>query len=57
MALGIALVAAQPDVMLIVLAYSYLASGLIGFAWTRYRRSDVDPPEDAGHEDGEDDAH
>jgi CDP-diacylglycerol---serine O-phosphatidyltransferase len=37
-ALGIALVAAQPEYTLIALAYCYLASGLVGLAWTKLRR-------------------
>jgi len=47
LALGIALVAAQPEVMLIVLAYTYLVSGIIGLAWTRLRRRpEHEQPED-----------
>jgi CDP-diacylglycerol---serine O-phosphatidyltransferase len=38
MALGLALLAAQPDIVLIVLAYTYLASAFIGMIWTRLRR-------------------
>ena len=37
-ALGIALIAAQPEYTLIALAYGYLASGVIGLVWTRVRR-------------------
>jgi CDP-diacylglycerol---serine O-phosphatidyltransferase len=37
-ALGLALLAAQPDIVLIVLAYTYLASAFIGMIWTRLRR-------------------
>src|SRR6185503_12236285 len=47
LAFGIALVAAQPEIMLIVLAYTYLVSGVIGLAWTRLRRR----PEQEPHED------
>jgi CDP-diacylglycerol---serine O-phosphatidyltransferase len=46
-ALGIALVAAQPEYLLVMMAYSYLASGIIGTAWTRLRRrtdTDQDDP-------------
>ncbi len=44
-AVGMVLLAARPDVFLVVLAYSYLASGLIGAMWSRVRRR---PP---GHEE------
>ena len=44
-ALGIALLAAQPQLFLLVLAYLYLASAFIGMAWTRVRRR----PLQAGH--------
>jgi CDP-diacylglycerol---serine O-phosphatidyltransferase len=37
-ALGLALLAAQPQIFLVVLAYLYLASAFIGMAWTRLRR-------------------
>ncbi len=38
LALGIAVLAAQPEYLLVVLAYSYLASGLIAWAWSRIHR-------------------
>jgi CDP-diacylglycerol--serine O-phosphatidyltransferase len=42
-ALGIALVAAQPEFMLVLMAYTYLASGFVGMAWNRlHRRPDLD---------------
>jgi CDP-diacylglycerol---serine O-phosphatidyltransferase len=56
-AAGLALLAAQPDLFLVVLAYTYLVSGLIAWAWSRVRRrpavpehtdnqtTDVAPPE------------
>jgi CDP-diacylglycerol---serine O-phosphatidyltransferase len=48
-ALGLAIVAVQPALLLVALAYGYLASGLIGFAWSRMRRrpadNDAPPPE------------
>ena len=47
-AIGIALLAAQPDIFLVVLAYSYLVSGLIGWAWNRARRRGHDEQ----HSDG-----
>jgi CDP-diacylglycerol--serine O-phosphatidyltransferase len=37
-ALGLVLVAAEPQYSLVALAYTYLASGFIGFAWTRLHR-------------------
>src|SRR5687767_7283248 len=45
-AVGLAALAANPEVVLVVAAYSYLASGFIGLAWTRLRRKPLppDPP-------------
>jgi hypothetical protein len=45
-ALGLAALAAQPEIVLVVAAYGYLASSFIGFAWTRIRRKPVaaEPP-------------
>jgi len=37
-ALGFVLLAAQPQALLVALAYCYLVSALIGMAWTRLRR-------------------
>ena len=37
-ALGLAALAARPEEVLIVAAYTYLASAFIGMAWTRLRR-------------------
>jgi len=37
-ALGLALVWATPEVTLVAMAYTYLASAFIGMAWTRLRR-------------------
>ena len=37
-ALGLAALAARPEEVLLVAAYSYLASAFIGLAWTRLRR-------------------
>jgi CDP-diacylglycerol--serine O-phosphatidyltransferase len=37
-AFALVLVAAQPDILLVVLAYTYLVSGLIAWAWSRIRR-------------------
>jgi CDP-diacylglycerol--serine O-phosphatidyltransferase len=45
----IAAIAAEPRVALVALAYTYLLSGLFGFAWTRLRRRS-DPVEDAAEE-------
>ena len=54
-ALGMVLVAAQPEIMLIALAYTYLASGVVAFVWSKLRRrgdagdhDDVDSPERSG---------
>jgi CDP-diacylglycerol--serine O-phosphatidyltransferase len=42
LALGIVLVAAQPEYTLLALAYTYMASGIVGLAWTRlHRRPDA----------------
>jgi CDP-diacylglycerol--serine O-phosphatidyltransferase len=38
MALGLALLAAQPEIVLVVMAYTYLASAFIGMAWNRFRK-------------------
>jgi CDP-diacylglycerol--serine O-phosphatidyltransferase len=37
-ALGLVLVAAEPQYSLLTLAYAYMASGFIGYAWTRLHR-------------------
>jgi CDP-diacylglycerol--serine O-phosphatidyltransferase len=37
-ALGLVLLAAEPQYVLVAMAYTYLASGFIGFAWTRWHR-------------------
>lgn len=42
-AIVIASIAAEPRVALVALAYAYLLSGLLGFAWTRHRRSEPAP--------------
>jgi CDP-diacylglycerol--serine O-phosphatidyltransferase len=44
---GIALIAMEPRVVLVVLAYSYLASAFIGMAITRVRRRGERPGHDA----------
>ncbi len=43
LALGLAVLAAQPEIALIVLAYTYLASGLVGFVWSRFQRRGPEP--------------
>jgi CDP-diacylglycerol--serine O-phosphatidyltransferase len=43
-ALGLALVLANPEIALVAMAYAYLASGFIGLVWNRLRRRH---PEDA----------
>ena len=42
LALGLAVLAAQPEILLVVLAYGYLASGFVGFALSRVRRRPMD---------------
>ena len=37
-AIGLALLAAEPQYVLVAMAYTYLASGFIGYAWTRLHR-------------------
>jgi CDP-diacylglycerol---serine O-phosphatidyltransferase len=37
-AVGLVLLAAEPQYVLVALAYTYLASGFIGYAWTRLNR-------------------
>lgn len=37
-ALGLVLLAAEPQYVLVAMAYTYLASGFIGYAWTRLHR-------------------
>ena len=41
LALGLALLAAQPEIVLLVLAYGYLAGGFIGLIWHRGHRKEV----------------
>ena len=48
-ALGLVLLAAEPQIVLPVMAYTYLASGLVGLAWTRVRRRPT--PHDERHDD------
>jgi len=48
-ALGLALLAAEPHLLLVAMAYTYLASGFIGFAWTRLHRRPT--PHDEHHDD------
>jgi CDP-diacylglycerol--serine O-phosphatidyltransferase len=57
-ALGLVLLAAEPHYLLVAMAYTYLASGFIGYAWTRLHRrptageeSLVDSGEEAPHRD------
>ena len=44
-AVGLALIATQPRLALVALAYSYLASAFIGMAWTKLRRRSEAAPE------------
>jgi CDP-diacylglycerol--serine O-phosphatidyltransferase len=45
-AIGLALLVANPPVVLVLMAYTYLASAFIEMAWHRFRRRH-------GHEDAE----
>ncbi len=45
LALFLAALAAQPEVVLLVLAYAYLASAFVEMAWHRWRRRGGHPPE------------
>jgi len=45
-ALGLAVLAAQPDILLVVLAYGYLASPFVGMAISRMRRRTADESHD-----------
>jgi CDP-diacylglycerol---serine O-phosphatidyltransferase len=40
-ALALVLLTAQPDIFLVVLAYTYLVSGLVAWAWSRLRRRPI----------------
>ena len=44
LALVLAALAAQPEIVLLALAYAYLASAFIELAWTRWRRRPEAPP-------------
>jgi CDP-diacylglycerol--serine O-phosphatidyltransferase len=44
-ALGLAVLAAQPELLLVVLAYGYLASAFVGLALTRLRRRTLEESE------------
>jgi CDP-diacylglycerol--serine O-phosphatidyltransferase len=43
-AVMLALLASHTQLLLLGLAYTYLASGLVGLAWTKLRRRDTTPP-------------
>jgi CDP-diacylglycerol--serine O-phosphatidyltransferase len=51
-ALGLVLLAAEPQYSLVAAAYAYLSSGFIGFAWTRWHRrhGEETVPETETHE-------
>jgi len=38
LALGLAALAAQPEIVLLAMAYGYLSSAFLGMAWQRWRR-------------------
>ena len=48
---SLALLAAQPELLLVVLAYGYLASAFVGMALSRFRRRQPEPvtEEDGSH--------
>lgn len=48
-ALGLAALAAQPEVVLVVLAYTYLASAFVGIAWHRLRKKQGEPQPETPH--------
>jgi CDP-diacylglycerol--serine O-phosphatidyltransferase len=50
-ALGLVLLAAEPHYVLVALAYTYLVSGFVGFAWTRWHRRHP-PADEAVHDAG-----
>src|SRR5688572_17843202 len=43
LALFLAALAAQPEIVLLVLAYGYLSTAFIGLAWSRWRRRPEEP--------------
>jgi CDP-diacylglycerol--serine O-phosphatidyltransferase len=45
LALGLAVLASSPRILLLTLAYTYLASAFIGLAWHRFRRRPSKPVE------------
>ena len=54
-AIGVVLLAAEPQYSLVALAYTYLASGFIGFAWTRLHRRHDESIGETTHEHREPD--
>jgi phosphatidylserine synthase len=53
-AVGIALVATQPRIALVVMAYVYLTSAFIGLAYSRLRRKPGEQPETPPDRESED---
>jgi hypothetical protein len=45
----LAVLAAQPEYLLVTLAYTYLASGFIGLAWAKLRKRDEPGHQAASH--------
>jgi CDP-diacylglycerol---serine O-phosphatidyltransferase len=43
-AVGLALLASHPEIILVIVAYTYLASAFIGMAWSKIRRREPVPP-------------
>jgi CDP-diacylglycerol---serine O-phosphatidyltransferase len=54
-AIGLVLLAAEPQYSLVALAYTYLASGFFGFAWTRFHRRHDEPVQETTREQREPD--
>jgi hypothetical protein len=47
-AVGLAVLASSPRILLLVMAYTYLASAFIGLAWHRLRRKPTSQQETTG---------
>jgi CDP-diacylglycerol---serine O-phosphatidyltransferase len=49
-ALGLALLAAQPEALLVVLAYTYLAANLVAWVWTKLRKKEPEVASEASQQ-------
>jgi CDP-diacylglycerol---serine O-phosphatidyltransferase len=47
LAVGIAVLAAQPEILLVVMAYTYLASAFVEMLWTRRRHGHEEPQDES----------